>query len=401
MALQGSIKDFGLPDIFQLIGLQRKTGILTLKHDDDTVTVTFENGMVVNADSNSKRIEDRLGNLLVKQGKLTEEKLEEVLQKQKATLQRLGHILVSNNYIGQKDLQTALSVQVSQNVFKLFRWKVGDYNFEPTEKVEYDRANFQPMSADFILMEGIRMVDEWPIIEKKIPSMDIVFRAEVNPSMIEVASGDDDGFGDSKKAPSNKIRLSADEAKVFRRVDGQRTVQGIIDAAGLADFDACKALYDLLSRDIIAPTGRGAATKEAGSQETAASPALGYLLMAGTLALAALGLLFQMRSPFGVATRPPLLQESLDLLLESVSRSRLERLDSAIVAYRYEHGTLPKTLEEVAEEGLVDRAHLKDPWARPYHYGPTANGFVLNAVDDAGKPVAAAVIERAFSAARP
>src|SRR5262245_50202613 len=177
MALQGSIKDFGLPDIFQLIGLQRKTGVLTLNKDQETVTVTFENGMVVNADTSAKRIEDRLGNLLVKQGKLTDAKLEEVLEKQKATLQRLGHILVANNYISQKDLQTALQVQVSQNVFKLFRWKAGDYHFEPSEKVEFDRANIQPMSADFILMEGIRMVDEWPIIEKKIPSMDIVFRA--------------------------------------------------------------------------------------------------------------------------------------------------------------------------------------------------------------------------------
>ena len=46
MALEGTIKDFGLPDIFQLIGLQRKTGLLTLKHDTEDVTVTFEGGMV-------------------------------------------------------------------------------------------------------------------------------------------------------------------------------------------------------------------------------------------------------------------------------------------------------------------------------------------------------------------
>ena len=47
MALQGTIKDFGLPDIFQLIGLQRKTGILMLTNDKDkeSVTVTFESGM--------------------------------------------------------------------------------------------------------------------------------------------------------------------------------------------------------------------------------------------------------------------------------------------------------------------------------------------------------------------
>ena len=186
MALEGTIRDFGLPDIFQLIGLQRKTGLLTLTNekDEESVTVTFENGMVVMADSSSKRLEDRLGNVLVKQGKLPKERLDEVLVTQRATLQRLGHILVTNNYITSKDLKDALQVQVAQIVFKVFRWRDGEYHFAPTEAVDYDRENFNPMSADFILMEGIRMVDEWPIIEKKIPSMDIVFRTVVDPSMI-------------------------------------------------------------------------------------------------------------------------------------------------------------------------------------------------------------------------
>ena len=76
MALEGTIKDFGLPDIFQLIGLQRKTGLLTLTNEKENVTVTFENGMVVMADSSSKRLEDRLGSVLVKQGKLSRERLE-------------------------------------------------------------------------------------------------------------------------------------------------------------------------------------------------------------------------------------------------------------------------------------------------------------------------------------
>src|SRR5579862_1626120 len=102
MALEGTIKDFGLPDIFQLIGLQRKTGVLTLKSDKESVTITFENGMVVMADSSAKRLEDRLGYVLVKQGKLTKEKLEEALQTQKATLQRLGHILTTQNAITNK-----------------------------------------------------------------------------------------------------------------------------------------------------------------------------------------------------------------------------------------------------------------------------------------------------------
>src|SRR4029079_9896973 len=171
----------------QLIGLQRKTGMLTLMSPDEQVVVAFENGMVVMADSSAKRLEDRLGNVLVKQGKLGKDRLDEALQTQKATLQRLGHVLTANNAITPKDLKDALQVQVSQIVFKVFRWRDGDYHFEPTETVDYDRENSVPMSADFILMEGIRMVDEWPIIEKKIPSFDIVFRPVVEQSMVEIA----------------------------------------------------------------------------------------------------------------------------------------------------------------------------------------------------------------------
>src|SRR5713226_4246121 len=226
MALEGTIKDFGLPDIFQLIGLQRKTGLLTLKHDTDQVTVTFENGMVVNADSSSKRLEDRLGNVLVKQGKLSKERLEEALSTQKQTLQRLSHVLITQRYITSKDLKDAITVQVSQIVFKVFRWRDGEYHFAPTETVDYDRENFNPMSADFILMEGIRMVDEWPIIEKKIPSMDIVFKPAVDPNSIEVGGGaEEEALGGSERkrsaaSSSNKIRLTPEEERIFRKVDG-------------------------------------------------------------------------------------------------------------------------------------------------------------------------------------
>src|SRR6059036_2734564 len=197
MALEGTIKDFGLPDI-------------------------FESGQVVMADSMAKRLEDRLGNVLVKQGKLTKERLDEALQTQKATLQRLGHVLVSQNYITAKDLKDAIQVQISQTVFKVFRWRDGEYHFAPADSVEWDRDAFSPLSADFILMEGIRVVDEWPIIEKKIPSMDIVFRPVVDASMIEVGVGEGEEGAPKRSAASstNKIRLTPEEERIFRKVDG-------------------------------------------------------------------------------------------------------------------------------------------------------------------------------------
>jgi hypothetical protein len=360
------------------------------------------------ADSSSKRLEDRLGNVLVKQGKLGKERLEESLQTQRATLQRLGHILVTNNYITAKDLKEALQVQVSQIVFKVFRWRDGEYHFAPTDAVDYDRENFVPMSADFILMEGIRMVDEWPIIEKKIPSMDIVFSTVVDPSMIEIGSAEegDDAFSEGRRfgaTSSNKVRLTPEEERIYRKVDGTRTVQAIIDGTGIGEFEVCRMLFDLLNRNIISTVGRGAPRELAPGRPEGAVVSSTPALVAGAvvLAVAAIGATARLSSPFAVSGMPPFLKGSYTLLLEGVSHARLDRLDRAIVAYHLAHGSVPRTLDDLSRLGYVDRSFLMDPWARPYHYALTQNGYLLNAVDDNGKSQPGTEIERSLPPDKP
>ncbi len=409
MALEGTIRDFGLPDIFQLIGLQRKTGLLTLRHEKEEVTVTFEGGLVVMADSSSKRLEDRLGNVLVKQSKISKDKLDDALQTQRATLQRLGHVLIANNYITQKDLREALQVQVSQIVFKVFRWRDGEYHFAPTETVDFDRENFTPMSTDFILMEGIRMVDEWPIIEKKIPSMDIVFRTVVEPGLIEVGSSEDGeealgSLGETRRpaaGPSSKIRLTPEEERIYRKIDGTRTVQAVIDSTGLGEFEVCRTLFDLLNRNIIATAGRGAAKEQTVIHSEEAVSMVPGLALIVTIAVLALGaLVVQRAEPFGVIGRGTDLQESYGQLKASLSESRLERIDRAVLAFRLARGSVPETLRKVAAAGLIDPALLVDPWGRPYHFALTSNGYLLSAVDDRGQTLAGTLRERVLSGER-
>jgi hypothetical protein len=259
------------------------------------------------------------------------------------------------------------------------------------------------MSADFILMEGIRMVDEWPIIEKKIPSMDIVFRTAVDPSTIEVAVAEAEP-GDAKHkaaSASNKIRLSRDEERVFRKVDGTRTVQGIVDSSGLGEFDTCRILFDLLNRNLISTVGRGAKVTETSRREAVVSSTPGYLLAAAAILLALVGVSARAGAPFAVIGLSPYPQSFDDRMLENVRYTRLERLDRGVLAYHLSQGTTPNTLEEVASRGLVDRSYLKDPWSRPYHYALTATGYLLSAVDDAGKKIAGTTIERALPLEKP
>jgi hypothetical protein len=247
-------------------------------------------------------------------------------------------------------------------------------------------------------MEGIRMVDEWPIIEKKIPSMDMVFRPVVEASNIEIGHEEESGsLADAKRvAPaSGKVRLSAFEEQIFRRVDGSRTVQAIIDATGVSEFEVCRTLFDLLNRNLITTVGRGTAREmELGAPSRAPSETPAYVAAALVLVLSLVSVVVRRHNPFAVVGRPSMLQESYDVLLSGVVRTRLERLDRAVMAYQLLRGSLPATLEEVATRGLVDPAFLKDPSARPFHYAHTQDGYLLSAVDDAGRPQPGTIIER-------
>ena len=87
MALEGTFKDFGLADIFQLVGLQKKTGVLTVRGEGGRlVTVSFEKGAVVFADEFQRTEAERLGNVLLRTRLLTQEQLDAAMAVQKSTV---------------------------------------------------------------------------------------------------------------------------------------------------------------------------------------------------------------------------------------------------------------------------------------------------------------------------
>jgi hypothetical protein len=288
--------------------------------------------------------------------------------------------------VSPDDLKRALQVQISTTVFRVFRWKEGEYHFEQADKVQYDREHFEPMSADFILMEGIRMVDEWPMIERKIPSMDVVFRRLVDPSQVQVGGGDelDDAIGNlGGGAAANKITLSGQEARLLDLVDGQMSVQALIDATGLGDFDVCKTLFDLLSRDLVAVergrTPSGTAPPAARAGRAASSSVPGYVLMFAALIVAGVSLAVQSGAPWAVTGLHPLLARPQIRARIEVTRRNIERVDQAVQAVWLSQGSAPGQLDELVQAGLLDARHLLDGLGRPLQYAPSASGFVLGA----------------------
>jgi len=415
MALEGTLRDFSLADIFQLIGLQRKTGVLTLRGKDDTVTVTFLDGKVVGADSLNRRLENRLGTVLMKTGFLTQDQLNRALDIQKETLQRLGFILTHYGIISQDSLREAIQLQIMQIVYRLFRWKDGDYHFSQETTIEYDRDHVVPITAESILMEGARMIDEWPIIEKRVRSYDMVFRKKLTDQEIVVVGADDADEVDFDAEPGRrrrnaalvgeKIRISQEEKSIYDLVDGTMTVSDVVEVSRLSEFDTNKALYELLTRDLIEEV-RGSSAAAVVAQATpvdeteVAETPVPLPLVLFLVLLAVASLVTSFKNPLN-ALHPFLGGMSpLGDTRKAISMQRIESIGQAIDRFSDNHGQLPTELKQLTPD-YVSPALLRDPWGNAYKYIPTAERYLVIGYTPEGKPDTDLYLERVLDASGP
>jgi len=167
MSLVGRLEDLALPDIFQIISLSKKTGTLVVRSRKGTGMVVFKNGQVIQAASDS--IRDSLGNILVSQGMLDEAALSRALALQKREADTpLGMILVEMGAVSAQTLETVVRKQIEEIIYDLLAWEEGFFNFELGEivhkdKIEIDTQEFllkSGISAEYLLMEGTRILDE-------------------------------------------------------------------------------------------------------------------------------------------------------------------------------------------------------------------------------------------------
>jgi tetratricopeptide (TPR) repeat protein len=183
VAIKGSLKEASLPDVLQLLSMGRKTGCLGLSFHDSFGSIYFDTG-------------------------------------------RICHAAIVNR-----------PLDTENSVYTLFTWTSGTFNFEPGVEPEdgAERVSVDPQS---LLLEGARRVDEWSLIEKKIPSFDVVFSL------------------DRPRLMMNRDPLSPEQEALLPIIDGHRDINGLIRDSGLGEFEVGKALYGLLNASFLLPVGR-------------------------------------------------------------------------------------------------------------------------------------------------
>jgi hypothetical protein len=181
MAFQGSLAELHLPDIIQLVSVSGKTGVFHLSDATHRGDIWLHEGRIVHAET-----EDLSG---------------------------------------------------EEAVYALAIWRVGELRFEAAAAAP--RQTIQKSNTN-LLMEAARRLDEWRVLSKKIPSVDLV------PEFVILENRE------------GQINLNTMEWLLLSKIDGQRSVRQIAAAAGMGVFDAAKLLYGLVATNLIRLKEKGA-----------------------------------------------------------------------------------------------------------------------------------------------
>src|SRR5512134_4053721 len=180
MAFQGSLSELHLPDIIQLVSVSGKTGVFRLIDGEHHGDIWLHEGRIVHAETEDLSGEDA--------------------------------------------------------VYALAIWRTGEFRFEAD--IAAPRQTIQKSNTN-LLMEAARRLDEWRVLSKKIPSVELVPEFAV----LESREG--------------QINLNTMEWLLLSKIDGQRTIRQIAAAAGMGVLDAAKLLYGLVATNLLRLKERG------------------------------------------------------------------------------------------------------------------------------------------------
>lgn len=402
MALQGSLEEFGIADIFQLIGQQHKSGTLVVSRKENTVHIRFREGKILGAEMQNRDRAQKLGTLMLEAGLLDEDQLQTALDTQRKTLKKIGSILIEQGVIAQTDLDQFLYLQTKETIFRLFRWNAGTYEFQPQDEGLED-GPFEPIDAEHILMDGFRILDEWPTIRKKLGSMGTVFErvpgAKI-PHPAEAASLDkqvDAAFsalGGEAGEMSWEEALSPNCERILQLVNGEYEAKSIIAQSRLGEFEASHALVQLLELNLI--RAKLVVEEEEGLEETPQrrsislyqdyeSPRSQYVMALPKLAtgltyvLALVVFLGAMDfGPMSALFRPAgLLRVGAEPWKFWRAGYAEERIRVALDASFLERGFYPKELTELVDQGFLRESDLRGGAHGVFVYRLDGNGYVL------------------------
>jgi hypothetical protein len=195
MALQGSLSELPLPDVIQLVSVSGKTGAFEIQGEQETGRIYLRDGQIVDA-----------------------------------TVGRL---------------------RGESAVYEMAIWSQGNFSFLPGEQT--DQVTVRLSNAN-LMMEAARRLDEWRVLSRKIPSLDLV------------------PYFTPRERGSDQVTLSPQEWILVTRINGEQSIEGIAAELRWSAFDVSKLLFGMITSGLVALRKAGEAGAASEFRQIGPSP---------------------------------------------------------------------------------------------------------------------------------
>ncbi len=223
--IAGHLEGMSFPDLIWALSELRVTGVLHIGCEGVRKKVYLDEGRITFASSSDP--DDRLGEILLREGLIHLDHLEEAITKLYLG-RRLGTLLVELGYLKADDLVRGVLTQVREIVLSLFTWEEGSYRFEegplPTQEVVT-----LDMKTGEILLQGVKHVRSFRRIRKSVGGPRRRYRLSEN-----------------WRQATEGLTLGEGEKLILNRLEeGAETIEGLCRDLYLSNFEIYQTLWAL------------------------------------------------------------------------------------------------------------------------------------------------------------
>ncbi|MEO8036850.1 MAG: DUF4388 domain-containing protein, partial [Acidobacteriota bacterium] len=226
MGVTGNLKTMTPGDLLQWLSLGQKTGTLLVSSDTVQKRVFFRNGRVISSASNDPR--EYLGQFLMSRGYISEPELKKAMEVQLQSKILLGKILVMIEVISEKDLVRLMRLKAEEEIYDLFLWNDGKFEFIDDELPTMEMIPLQ-VDVTGIIMEGTRRADEWMRIREIIADETMIPVIDV-----PVEPGADEELDDVSRT-------------IVHAIDGRRSIADLVLETRSSAFVVSSTLYNMIA----------------------------------------------------------------------------------------------------------------------------------------------------------
>lgn len=330
MAIQGSLQEMSVLEVIQLIGTQRKSATLRITGPDDEVHLHFREGLLVASHTPGGGESEPFLDTLVALSHLSPAEAIGIREQVIHGGRDLWKAVRAVPHLSEETCRDVYHQATAATIDRVLLWEKGHFSVLPRSAVE---PGLHPgESVDTILLDAMRRLDEVASLKQ----------GNLPPTSVPCLNGPEE------------LCVSSDPLRraILRQIDGRRTVQQIVEATRLGEYE----IYATLAKEREEGWIQTLAPRR--TEVPAAAPSREILsrwpAVAALATILALGV--------GSAWIGQRLQPDRRAWVQSATRWEEHDLRRMLEVYRLRNGAYPDRLARLQDEGLPVEPHPEKRW---------------------------------------